>query len=398
MNEAVEIMLSSIRAQVCGADSTLYGEISDENLCLLYKLSKEQDMAHIVASELEKQKMLKDGDEISEKFRKQQLIAVLRYERISYELGEICAVLEKNKICHMPLKGSVMRRYYGEPWMRTSSDIDILVKKEELDQAVRALSDGLGYKCEKFENTPRLIHDVSMFSPSGVHLELHFETVEEKRACNANEVLSDIWEYAIPRSGFSYSFDTRDDMFYFYHVAHMAKHFEESGCGIRFFLDMWLLNTSADFDRNEREKLLQKGGLLDFEKAASKMAEIWFSKEEYDDTSRIMEAFVLNSGIYGSAHNKVAFKVKKEGKAGYVLHKIFPPYTTMKRIFPVLEKHKVLLPVYYVVKWFKIAFRGDIGRSVSQIKGVSNIGEQYSESVDKMFDRIGLTKGYEFYE
>lgn len=398
MNEAVKIMLSSIRAQVCGADSTLYGEIPEESLCLLYKLSKEQDMAHIVAAELEKQKLLRDGDEISEKFRKQQLIAVLRYERISYELGEICAVLEKNKICHMPLKGSVIRRYYREPWMRTSSDIDLLVKKEDLEQAIGVLVEGLGYKCDyPNEGTP-LRHDISMFSPSGVHLELHFETVEEKRACNANEVLADIWKYAIPRGGFSYSFDTRDDMFYFYHVAHMAKHFEESGCGIRFFLDMWLLNTSFDFDRNARETLLQKGGLLEFEKCASKMAEVWFSEQEYDDTSRIMEAFVLNSGIYGSIHNKVTFKVKKEGKAGYVFRKIFPPYTTMKRIFPILERHKVLLPVYYIVKWFKIAFRGDIGKSVGQIKGVAGIEEQYSESVDKMFDKLGLTKGYEFQE
>ncbi|MBO4954226.1 MAG: nucleotidyltransferase family protein, partial [Clostridia bacterium] len=33
----------------------------------------------------------------------------------------------------MPLKGAVIRQYYPEPWMRTSCDIDIHVKKDRLE-------------------------------------------------------------------------------------------------------------------------------------------------------------------------------------------------------------------------------------------------------------------------
>ena len=130
MNKVTEIMFSAIRTQVCGAQRIPYGDISDEDMKALYSLSKSQDMAHIVATELQAQGLLKDGHEISEKLRRHQMIALFRYERINYELTEICGVLEQSEIPHMPLKGSVMRKYYSEAWMRTSADIDILVKKE----------------------------------------------------------------------------------------------------------------------------------------------------------------------------------------------------------------------------------------------------------------------------
>ena len=124
------------------------------------------------------------------------MIALFRYERINYELTEICGVLEQSEIPHMPLKGSVMRKYYSEAWMRTSADIDIRVKKEDTDRAVTALVEALEYTVEKNST-----HDVQLFSPSGVHLELHFETIAESKAVNSNTVLSRIWESAAPAEG-----------------------------------------------------------------------------------------------------------------------------------------------------------------------------------------------------
>ena len=39
--------------------------------------------------------------------------------------------IKKVQIPFLPLKGSVIRQYYPEPWMRTSCDIDILVDFEK---------------------------------------------------------------------------------------------------------------------------------------------------------------------------------------------------------------------------------------------------------------------------
>jgi hypothetical protein len=51
---------------------------------------------------------------------------------MKHEFERICLVLEKAKIPHIPLKGSVLRKLYKEPWLRTSCDIDILVQEETL--------------------------------------------------------------------------------------------------------------------------------------------------------------------------------------------------------------------------------------------------------------------------
>ena len=47
---------------------------------------------------------------------------------------ECCNALEKAQIPFVPLKGSVIRKYYPEAWMRTSSDIDVLVHKEDVEK------------------------------------------------------------------------------------------------------------------------------------------------------------------------------------------------------------------------------------------------------------------------
>ena len=66
---------------------------------------------------------------------------------LEYELEHIKSVFEKNKIEYILLKGSVLRNYYPEPWMRTSCDIDILVHDEQLDKAVKVLTQ-TGYRVE----------------------------------------------------------------------------------------------------------------------------------------------------------------------------------------------------------------------------------------------------------
>ena len=189
MNEQVtRAMFALIRHVVCGAELTEEDKagLTPELFPQLYALSKSHDMAHIVAQGLSDLGLL-GVDEISQKFQKQQMLAVYRYQKLNYELEQICQTLEEAEIPFIPLKGSVIRQYYPEPWMRTSCDIDVLVHEEELDRAV-ALFEEKGYKSH-----PKNSHDVSLYSAGGIHIELHYETIEEGRAADANTILSKIW-------------------------------------------------------------------------------------------------------------------------------------------------------------------------------------------------------------
>ena len=129
----------------------------------------------------------------------------------------------------------------------------------------------------------------------------------------------------------------------------MVKHFEVSGCGLRFFLDMWLLNHNAHVCEPERKALLDEGGLTEFARAAEQLSEIWFSFDEYDGMICVMERYVLGSGVYGSHQNTMTLKVKKQGRVSYIFERLFPRPKSMKKIFPILERHVYLLPLFYVV-------------------------------------------------
>ena len=209
--------------------------ITPEVLPALFKLSKRQDLVHLVGDALEKNGLLSEGTEAKRRFLRERKMAVCRYEQQQYELGQICDALEKAKIPFIPLKGSGIRQYYPEPWMRTSCDIDILVDKSNLESARDRLQQDLGYQEEQVASS----HDVSLYAPSGVHLELHHSLVEEEYAQFTSDILYDVWERIVQSE--SYQKTMADEMFYFYHIAHMAKHFGIGGCGVRPFLDVYLL-------------------------------------------------------------------------------------------------------------------------------------------------------------
>ena len=75
------------------------------------------------------------------------------------------------------------------------------------------------------------------------------------------EVLKNVWQSAFLQKKKEHCYEMTDEMFYFYHIAHMAKHFEEGGCGIRPFIDLWTLDNIKDVDHDKRDELLSQGNL-----------------------------------------------------------------------------------------------------------------------------------------
>jgi len=113
---------------------------AEQELVEVYRLSKKHDMAHIVGISLAKAGMLENAPEIAEKFEKEQYLAVFRYENFKYETDRLCKTFDEQKIPYILLKGAVIRDFYPEPWMRTSCDLDVLVKEEDLYISIKALT------------------------------------------------------------------------------------------------------------------------------------------------------------------------------------------------------------------------------------------------------------------
>ena len=358
-------------------------QYSPELMGELLRISSKHDVAHLLAWGLKQNGLITKENADVENFT---FKAVFRHERIKYEYDNLCAALEKAGIAFLPLKGSVLRDYYPEPWMRTSCDIDVLVHKEDLESAISYLSDTLN-----FVEKERATHDVSLFSPTGVHIELHFDLVEEGRANNAIDVLSAVWDNAFLSEGSKYRYEMDDAFFYFYHIAHMAKHFENGGCGIRPFIDLWILDRMENADKSKRDELLERGSLDTFAKVARKLSEVWLDGSEADDLSWQMQSFLLHGGVYGSADNRVMLgQSKKGGRAGYLLSRIFIPYDKLKRYYPILEKHRWLMPFMQVRRWFMI-FKPDVARMArNEMQANVTSDKEKSAKTERFLTEIGL--------
>lgn len=360
---------------------------SAASLPALLELGQKHDVVNIVVLALQQNDLLAGADAtLQQSCKKRMLKAVYRYEQFHYELTRICEVLEQAEIPFIPLKGTILRQYYPEAWMRTSSDIDILLHRSDLKRAAEELSIALQYTQKG--GTP---HDISLYSPNGTHIELHFDLVEDNRANNAAPVLRTAWEHTVLHGESHFRYDTSDAFFYFYHIAHMAKHFENGGCGVRPLIDLWLLEQLEDASRVERDALLERGDLLVFANAARKLCRVWFEGAESDEISMKLQSYLLHGGVYGNVENRVAVQQKKRGgKFRYILSRIFVPFALLKTQYPILQRHPWLAPFMQMKRWCNLLKPERAQRAKRELTLSNNLDPRQREETALFLQQIGL--------
>lgn len=378
MSKTAEILFSLIRFEVFGGEYR--GELSelrDENtLATVCALAAFHDMAHLVADALGRLSVVPSDEKLANALGREQLKAIFRAERMEGELAALCGLFEKEKIEFLPLKGSVIRDLYPEKWMRTSCDIDILVHKEDIERASGVLCGELGYVRDGTGD-----HDVAFSAPSGIRLELHFKLNDEGGGL---EVLDRVWEHTYAKNENGYQRYMSDGMFYLYHISHMAKHMENGGCGIKPLLDLRFIAEAS-------EELLEKNCLKSFSDAAQKLSRVWFDSAEHDELTSELEKYILRAGVYGDVSNAVAVgQLKRGGRGKYILYKIFLPYDKLKYQYPVLQKHRWLMPVCQLRRWLRLLFGGEIQRPINEMKINGELSQDRSESVARLFEQLGI--------
>ena len=74
----------------------------------------------------------------------------------------------------------------------------------------------------------------------------------------------------------------------------------------------------------------------------------------------------------------------------FALSKIFIPYDVIKFQYPALQKHKWLMPVCQVRRWFRIIFRGGVKRSARELSRNYAITDSEVSKTSKMLEELGL--------
>ena len=106
----------------------------------------------------------------------------------------------------------------------------------------------------------------------------------------------------------------------------------------------------------------------------------------------ILVDFIFGGSTYGTIDNKVARDtLVVDGnlkKTKYVFNRLFPSYKQMKKIFPVLEKMPILLPVLYIVRFFRGLKNHKYVKN--ELQAVEKLDYQKIENINKINEIVGL--------
>lgn len=380
-----DILMALLRSELCGAPVgeevalALRGGAIGE----VVRVAEIHDLAHVALSAMEGCGAIERGSAEHARLEELEEGAFYRYRRLEHATGEIKEILADAGIPHLPLKGAVMRPLYPSPLMRMSADIDILVPTERLDSAVAALC-ARGYTTDG----RRDFHDISLYSPLGVHLELHYNVKENDP--RLDPTLSRARDYARPRTDGSLEYEFTPEFFAFHIFAHLTYHFINGGCGVKPFSDLWLLRHKVGYDEAAVKVLADECGVAAFYDMAVLLSEVWFSGAEHTPLTRKMEGHVLLNSICGRVNKGVVLRQSRRGgRAGYVLGRIFMPYSQLKIRYPAVGKCPLLLPVFEVVRWCSLLF-GDKTRVKKELADTKTVTAEQMDELGRFMHEVGL--------
>ena len=363
----------------------------------VYRLAKYHTLAAVsyeglaLSGVLEDQEWLgrctEEGRGALSKWRESRDKAVRKNLLLDVERRRFFSFCEKEHIWYLPLKGSVMKELYPRDGMRQMADNDILFDAS-CQSKVRSYFEAEGYEVVSYAKGN---HDVYQKKPI-YNFELHTALFGKEHQAKMVEYYGNVKDrlLADKEGGYGFHFSVED--FYVYMMAHMFKHFDGGGTGIRSLLDIYVYQARYGdvWNRAYLEGELTKLGILEFEQETLGLARELFGgelplepdklpKEEMD---RLL--FFMGSGTYGTMKNSIEKKLRKlqtDGKeislwtkARYLFRRVFPDGEWMKEYYPVCRKHPWLIPLCVA---YRLVFRSlkKLNKIMREVKTVRKIGK-----------------------
>ncbi len=239
------------------------------------------------------------------------------------------AALRENEIRYMPMTGYVIRRVYPQMSWRNSSDLDVMVDADKLDDVGRIL-DGFGFTSIRGKRRGK--H--ATYVLDRVVVRVHHPKTE------------DLWDTLVTDDGMEYRYSDED--FYIRILKIIKKRLIEGTCGIRLILDLHVYRKAKpEMDMTYIKRCVKKKGFVRFEESLLQLADVWFGDGVMTDDMMLLGSYIAASGTLADDLDE---------ERAHALRKVFPRYNTMKRRYPVLGRAKILLPACWVARWFSLLF------------------------------------------
>ena len=370
-----EVFLAILRSVMTNTPVALPEEI-DQYMNELLMLARQNDVLQIIC-----QGIKNNHGNLPANIDNEILRDLYRNAQNEYTLNTAKKIFESAGIAYVPLKGSVIRELYPEKRMRSSCDVDVLVKEDKLEEAINALVSA-GFKT----NNKREYHDVSLYYGEA-HLELHYNICEN--IPRIDKVLSHVWDYV--RLVSEYEYREVPAFFAFHIIAHMLYHFIRGGCNAKQFVDLWLLKENKVYSEKDLKLLLEKAKLEKFYEVICKTLDVWFADGEPNEITRNIEFQVINGGLYGGVEYSDAISIfMSGGKIKYLVSSTFVPLREMKWYYPVLKDYPMLLPFFYCKRLFSKTFGREKDRAKKLLQVDYNGADKRQDEIIDLLDKMGL--------
>lgn len=306
-----------------------------------------------------------------------------RHTAQEHEVKGLSEDFTKAEIEHCFLKGLKVSSLYDIPEMRFMLDIDIFINSEKYEQAIEVMKNrGYEVGCADEKDcslSKKPFLNVDLHQELKYDYDLGYEFYEK-----VNERLVSIPD--------SFEKLMSNEELYVYLLSHTAHHFATAGTGIKSVIDHYyiLKNLLPKCDGQLLSEYLNKSGLKGFDETFTKLTKFWFMNGESDETIKEMSDYIILSGAYGTDINFYVNSVLRisDNKKSYFLERLFPKREWLSYRYPILKKHKILLPVFWGVRIVSTVF--DFDRIKNEATGVANIEDDIKEKQEKFLKNVGL--------
>lgn len=320
----------------------------------LFEYSKYQLCEDVLYPAIEKLESFVD-EQVFLEWQKARFRTLLSESTYDEEREKLVSEFEKNNIDYMIMKGAVIKHFYPQTSMRYMADNDILCAPDRLkDVDSIMLKNGFRYNgshgyTEIYEKNGIVCFEIHR---SLILVEAHYFDYYEN-----------LWDRLVKCSENSHEYKMTDEDFYIYSIVHFAKHRENSGCGIKFLIDQYVLmkHFKDSLNRDYVDAELKKLGLFEFEALASSTAQKLFSPGNnplFAEEGAFADE-LIGEYVFGSRKQEIG---EGKTKIGFILSRLFPSKKEMYYYNPELKKKPYLLLWYYIKRIFvKLPSRANIG-------------------------------------
>ena len=341
----------------------------------IFYFGKEHEVANIAFLAVEKLENIEE--KLLNKWKAYYYSCIKRDIEQTNLLRQVLYALSSNDIRTLQVQGTVVKNYYPSSDLRTMTDIDLIVEKQNLKKASQVLLD-LGFKVES-ENQ----EEWSGYNSQGLLVELHTDffysvrTFQNGIKCSTG--LSGAFNYVV--DGSQVECYTNETVLYLYNLLHCLKHYLSGGAGIRRILDLYILKQKLQnrVDNEYIGRVLERCKIKSIATRLIMLADYWFGEVEPNIDLSGGEEMVFASKNHGDTKVLVKRKLARDKAQGkkflklrYFFGRIFISKELCYYYYPFCKKHKYPLFLCWLHRLVVLPFSKKRKSVIKEVKNLIN--------------------------